>query len=158
MGQVVSRGSLVEIREGTRQKGQTVVFTNGCFDLLHRGHVEYLSQAKALGDILIVGLNSDRSVRQLKGKERPLTPQEDRAQVLAALEMVDYVCIFDEETPAELIAAVVPDVLVKGGDYRTDEIVGRDTVRAAGGRVVVVEEVEGFSTQKIIERIRQRYG
>jgi len=158
MGQVVSPKELVKIREQARQRGQTVVFTNGCFDLLHRGHVEYLRQAKALGDLLVVGLNSDRSVRQLKGRGRPLTPEEDRAQVLAALEMVDYICVFDEETPAQLIAAVVPDVLVKGGDYRVGEIVGRDTVGAAGGRVVVVREMEGFSTQGLIERILQRYG
>lgn len=158
MGQVVSPKELVKIREQARQRGQTVVFTNGCFDLLHRGHVEYLRQAKALGDLLVVGLNSDRSVRQLKGRGRPLTPEEDRAQVLAALEMVDYICVFDEETPAQLIAAVVPDVLVKGGDYRVEEIVGRDTVGAAGGRVVVVREMEGFSTQGLIERILQRYG
>lgn len=158
MGQVVSREELIKIRQEARRQGRTVVFTNGCFDLLHRGHVEYLCQAKKLGDILVVGLNSDRSVEKLKGPQRPLTPQADRAQVLAALQMVDYVCIFDEETPARLIQAVVPDVLVKGGDYQVEEIVGRDTVRAAGGRVVVVEELEGFSTQEIIEKIRQRYG
>jgi D-beta-D-heptose 7-phosphate kinase/D-beta-D-heptose 1-phosphate adenosyltransferase len=157
MGQVVSREELVKIRGEARQRGRIVVFTNGCFDLLHRGHVQYLGQAKALGDILVVGLNSDDSVRQLKGPERPLNAQEDRAQVLAALEVVDYVCIFAEQTPAQLIEAVVPDVLVKGGDYRAEEIVGRDTVQTAGGQVVVVEELAGFSTQEIIERIRQRY-
>lgn len=157
MGQLVSREELVKIRQEARRQGQTVVFTNGCFDLLHRGHVEYLGQAKKLGDILVVGLNSDRSVEKLKGPLRPLTSQVDRAQVLAALQTVDYICIFEEETPARLIQAVVPDVLVKGGDYRVGEIVGRDTVRAAGGRVVVVPLVEGFSTKDLIERIRQRY-
>ncbi len=157
MGQVVSIQELIEARELARHSGHRVVFTNGCFDLIHRGHVEYLSQAKALGDILVVGLNTDRSVRKLKGYRRPLTPQDDRARVLAALEMVDYVCLFDEDTPARLIAQVVPDVLVKGGDYQAEEIVGRDTVLEAGGQVVVVEELEGFSTQGIIERIRQRY-
>jgi D-beta-D-heptose 7-phosphate kinase/D-beta-D-heptose 1-phosphate adenosyltransferase len=157
MGQVVSREELVKIRGEARQQGQIVVFTNGCFDLLHRGHVQYLGQAKALGDILVVGLNSDDSVRQLKGPERPLNAQEDRAQVLASLGVVDFVCIFDDQTPAQLIEAVVPDVLVKGGDYRAEDIVGRETVQSAGGQVVVVEELDGFSTQDMIERIRQRY-
>ena len=154
---VLTRDAAARALRAARRRRETVVFTNGCFDLLHRGHVQYLGQAKALGDILVVGLNSDDSVRQLKGPERPLNAQEDRAQVLAALEVVDYVCLFGEQTPAQLIAAVVPDVLVKGGDYRTEEIVGRDTVQAAGGQVVVVEQLAGFSTQEIIERIRQRY-
>jgi len=158
MGQVVSTGELIEIRRQAGREGRRVIFTNGCFDLIHRGHVEYLGQAKAMGDILVVGLNSDRSVRRLKGQGRPLTPQDDRAQVLAALEMVDYVCLFDEQTPARLISAVLPDVLVKGGDYRPDEIVGRETVEEAGGRVVVVPLTEGFSTKGLIEKIRQRYG
>lgn len=158
MGRVVSREELVEIRRQARREGKKVVFTNGCFDLIHRGHVEYLERARAMGDILVVGLNTDRSVRQLKGQGRPLTPQDDRARVLATLGMVDYVCLFDEDTPAQLIQAVVPDVLVKGGDYRIDEIVGRETVEKAGGRVVVVPLVEGFSTQGLIDRILQRYG
>lgn len=158
MGELVSREELVTVRREARRRGRKVVFTNGCFDLLHRGHVEYLSQAKKLGDILVVGLNSDRSVQKLKGEGRPLTPQEDRARVLTALGMVDYVCIFEEKTPARLIQAVVPDVLVKGSDYQPDEIVGRDTVEAAGGKVVSVPLVEGFSTRGLIQRILQRYG
>jgi D-beta-D-heptose 7-phosphate kinase/D-beta-D-heptose 1-phosphate adenosyltransferase len=158
MGQVVSTEELIKIRRQAGREGRRVIFTNGCFDLIHRGHVEYLGQARAMGDILVVGLNSDRSVRQLKGQGRPLTPQDDRAQVLAALEMVDYVCLFDEQTPARLISAVLPDVLVKGGDYRPDEIVGRETVEEAGGKVVVVPLTEGFSTKGLIEKIRQRYG
>jgi rfaE bifunctional protein nucleotidyltransferase chain/domain len=158
MGKLVSREELVTLRQEARRQGHKVVFTNGCFDLLHRGHVEYLSQAKKLGDILVVGLNSDHSVQKLKGQGRPLTPQEDRARVLTALEMVDYVCIFEEETPALLIQAVVPDVLVKGSDYKLDEIVGRDTVEEAGGRVVSVPLVEGFSTRALIQKILQRYG
>jgi D-beta-D-heptose 7-phosphate kinase/D-beta-D-heptose 1-phosphate adenosyltransferase len=158
MGQVVSTEELIKIRRQAGREGRRVIFTNGCFDLIHRGHVEYLGQARAMGDILVVGLNSDRSVRQLKGQGRPLTPQDDRAQVLAALEMVDYVCLFDEQTPAQLISAVLPDVLVKGGDYRPDEIVGRETVEEAGGKVVVVPLTEGFSTKGLIEKIRQRYG
>ncbi|MCK4271043.1 D-glycero-beta-D-manno-heptose 1-phosphate adenylyltransferase [bacterium] len=153
MGQVVSTEELIGIRRQAGREDRKVVFTNGCFDLIHRGHVEYLGQAKAMGDILVVGLNSDRSVRQLKGQGRPLTPQDDRAQVLAALEMVDYVCLFDEQTPARLISAVLPDVLVKGGDYRPDEIVGRETVKEAGGKVVVVPLTEGFSTKGLIEKI-----
>ena len=157
MGQLVSREELVKIRQQARRQGQTVVFTNGCFDLLHRGHVEYLGEARKQGDLLVVGLNSDRSMRKLKGPQRPLIAQADRAKVLAALEMVDYICIFDEETPARLIQSVVPDVLVKGGDYQEEDIVGRDTVRAAGGRVVVVPLVEGFSTKDLIEKICQRY-
>ncbi len=157
MGQVVSTEELIGIRRQAGREGRKVVFTNGCFDLIHRGHVEYLGQAKTMGDILMVGLNSDRSVLQLKGQGRPLTPQDDRAQVLAALEMVDYVCLFDEQTPARLISAVLPDVLVKGGDYRPDEIVGRETVEEAGGKVVVVPLSEGFSTKGLIDKILDRY-
>ena len=158
MGKLVSREELITVRQEARRQGHKVVFTNGCFDLLHRGHVEYLSQAKKLGDILVVGLNSDRSVQKLKGQGRPLTPQEDRARVLIALEMVDYACIFEEETPARLIQAVVPDVLVKGSDYKLNQIVGRDTVEEAGGEVVSVPLVEGFSTRVLIQKILQRYG
>jgi D-beta-D-heptose 7-phosphate kinase/D-beta-D-heptose 1-phosphate adenosyltransferase len=158
MGQVVSREELVAIRQQARREGRTVVFTNGCFDLIHRGHVDYLEQAHLMGDLLVVGLNTDRSVTALKGAGRPLNAQADRARVLAALEMVDYVCPFDEDTPAELIAAVIPDVLVKGGDYGLDQIVGRKTVEAAGGRVVAVPLTEGYSTRGLINRIVDRYG
>ncbi|MFC1682788.1 D-glycero-beta-D-manno-heptose 1-phosphate adenylyltransferase [Candidatus Zixiibacteriota bacterium] len=158
MGRVVSTEELVRIRRQAREQGRKVVFTNGCFDLIHRGHVEYLSKAREMGDLLVVGLNTDRSVRQLKGPQRPLYPLEDRARVLAALEMVDYVCPFDEDTPARLIEAVVPDVLVKGGDYGLDQIVGRDTVEKAGGEVVSMPLTEGFSTRGLIEKIRERYG
>jgi D-beta-D-heptose 7-phosphate kinase/D-beta-D-heptose 1-phosphate adenosyltransferase len=154
----VSRKELVEIRRQARREGRTVVFTNGCFDLIHRGHVEYLTRARSLGDLLVVGLNTDRSVQRLKGPGRPLNGQEDRARVLAALEMVDYVCPFDENTPAELIAEVSPEVLVKGGDYGPDQIVGRDTVQAAGGKVVVIPLAEGYSTSGIIGRIVERFG
>ena len=115
-----------------------MVFTNGCFDLIHPGHVDLLERAHALGDLLVVGLNTDRSVTTLQGPCRPVVPLDDRARVLAALETVDYVCPFDEDTPAELIAALVPDVLVKGGDYGPEEIVGKRTVEEAGGRVVVI--------------------
>jgi rfaE bifunctional protein nucleotidyltransferase chain/domain len=157
MGQVVSRSELIEIRRDARRGGKTVVFTNGCFDLIHPGHIDLLEKAAALGDLLVVGLNTDRSVTALKGSGRPVTPQGDRARVLAALRMVDYVCLFDEDTPAELIAGLVPDVLVKGGDYGLDEIVGRETVEKVGGRVVVVLLTEGYSTTDLIESIAGRH-
>lgn len=130
-----------------------VVFTNGCFDILHSGHVTYLAQARQMGDLLVVGLNSDASVRRLKGQERPVNSQDARALVLAALEIVDYVAIFDENTPYNLIAKVQPDVLVKGGDYQVDNIVGADIVRARGGKVLTVPLVPGFSTTSIIDKI-----
>jgi rfaE bifunctional protein nucleotidyltransferase chain/domain len=131
------------------------VFTNGCFDILHRGHVAYLHAARALGDRLVVGVNSDASVRRLKGAGRPILNQEDRAFILAGLASVDAVTLFDEDTPAELIAALVPDILVKGGDYSPGEVVGRDTVEAAGGRLVLIPFVEGRSTTDIVRRIRE---
>jgi rfaE bifunctional protein nucleotidyltransferase chain/domain len=140
-----------------REAGKTLVFTNGCFDILHLGHTTYLEAAKKLGDVLIVGVNSDNSVRRLKGKiggvERPVNSESDRAAVLSALRAVDYTCIFDEDTPFELISALLPDVLVKGGDYTPETIVGADIVGSRGGRVVVIPFVEGKSTTRIIERI-----
>jgi rfaE bifunctional protein nucleotidyltransferase chain/domain len=131
-----------------------VVFTNGVFDLLHPGHVRYLRDARALGDALIVGLNSDRSVRANKGAERPITPERERAEILLALECVDAVAIFDEDTPAEIIKRVQPDVLVKGADWGPDNIVGRDTVEARGGRVVRMPMIEGYSTTELVRRVR----
>jgi D-beta-D-heptose 7-phosphate kinase/D-beta-D-heptose 1-phosphate adenosyltransferase len=139
-----------------RQAGQTIVFTNGCFDLLHVGHVRLLREAAALGDYLIVGINSDDSVRRLKGAGRPLNPQDDRAELLAALECVDAVTIFDEETPLALIEAIVPDVLVKGADYRPETVVGRTVVESAGGRVVLIPLVEGHSTTRLVHRAAER--
>jgi rfaE bifunctional protein nucleotidyltransferase chain/domain len=138
-----------------RAAGQQIVFTNGVFDLLHPGHLRYLTRARALGDALIVGINSDRSVRTNKGPGRPITPQEERAEVLAALRCVDAVVIFDGDTPHELIAALQPDVLVKGADWAADEIVGRDIVEARGGKVVRVPIEMGYATTGIIERIRR---
>ncbi|MCH7932986.1 MAG: D-glycero-beta-D-manno-heptose 1-phosphate adenylyltransferase [Gemmatimonadetes bacterium] len=132
-----------------------LVFTNGCFELLHPGHVEYLTQARALGDVLVVGLNSDASVRRLKGAGRPLVEEADRAAVLAALRSVDVVTLFDEDTPLELISALLPDVLVKGGDYDLDEIVGREAVERAGGEVRVLPFVEGYSTTEIMTRLKE---
>jgi D-beta-D-heptose 7-phosphate kinase/D-beta-D-heptose 1-phosphate adenosyltransferase len=137
-----------------KRNGRRVVFTNGCFDLLHPGHIRSLEQARALGDILIVGLNSDASVRQLKGQGRPVIPERERAEILAALESVDAVVIFDDLTPREVIARLLPDVLVKGGDWPGDQIVGREDVEAAGGRVVLAPVVPGYSTTDILKKIR----
>ncbi len=138
-----------------RLRGDRIVFTNGCFDILHRGHVEYLEEAAALGDRLVVGLNSDASVRrQGKGLDRPLNDQDSRAKVLAALRLVDSVVIFDQDTPLELIQAIGPDVLVKGGDWSEERIVGSEYVRIYGGQVKSLKLVEGFSTTALVEKIR----
>jgi D-beta-D-heptose 7-phosphate kinase/D-beta-D-heptose 1-phosphate adenosyltransferase len=138
-----------------RPRNETVVFTNGCFDILHRGHVEYLYAARSLGDFLVLGLNSDASVRRLKGATRPIVSEEDRAIILAGLGCVDAVTIFDEDTPRDLIALILPDLLVKGGDYRPEDIVGRIEVEAAGGRVVVLPFLDGRSTTNLIERMQE---
>ena len=137
-----------------KTKGKTVAFTNGCFDLLHRGHLHTLRAAKACGDVLIVGLNSDRSVKDLKGAGRPIHPQSDRAELIGALEVVDYVVLFDEAEPYDLIGALIPDVLAKGGDWSAEKIIGADIVERHGGRVAVIPYLQGFSTTEIIERIR----
>lgn len=137
-----------------RTKGESIVFTNGCFDILHAGHVDLLEQARGLGHRLVVGLNDDDSIRRLKGAERPVNPVEDRAFVLAGLRAVDGVVVFTEDTPLALIETLQPDVLVKGGDYAPDEIVGADVVRARGGRVCIVPLVEGRATSSLIQRIR----
>ena len=134
--------------------GERVVFTNGCFDIVHRGHAEYLSRARDLGDLLIVGLNNDASVRGLKGETRPIVDEESRALLLASMQFVDYVVLFDEATPLKLIERIGPDVLVKGGDYNKESIVGYDAVTHRGGEVVVLDFVEGFSTTRIIEKIK----
>lgn len=131
-----------------------VVFTNGCFDMLHPGHTRYLYQARALGDYLIVALNSDRSVRAIKGDKRPVIPQDERAEILAALGSVDAVVVFDEDTPEEIIKYLLPDILVKGGDWKEEDIIGADVVKAAGGKVKRIPFVKGFSTSDIIDRIK----
>ena len=146
------------MREDLRARGLRLVFTNGCFDLLHVGHVRYLRQARALGDALLVAVNSDRSVRALKGAGRPLLSEGERAELLAALASVDFVTVFDDESPRALIADLLPDVLVKGGDYALGEIHGREEVEAAGGRVVSLPFVEGASTTSIIERLKKAGG
>ena len=155
MGLVVAREALVKERERLRGEEKRVVFTNGCFDLLHPGHVRYLREARRLGDVLVVGLNSDDSVRALKGPGRPILTQDERSEVLAALASVDYVTVFDEETPRELVAQLMPDVLVKGGDWPVEEIVGREEVAAAGGTVLSLPYLEGASTSEIIRRIKE---
>jgi len=131
-----------------------VVFTNGCFDLVHQGHVDYLSQARDLGDVLIVGLNSDESVRRLKGNDRPISNEKSRARVLAAFGFVDYVVVFDDDTPIKLIESIVPDILVKGGDYNRNNVVGADFVESHGGRLELLSLVPGESTTKLVERSR----
>ena len=150
-----SRDELLAERARLREAGQTFVFTNGVFDILHVGHVRYLEQARALGDALVVAVNSDRTVSELKGEGRPLMNENERAEILAALRAVDYVTIFDDISPRSLIAELLPDVLVKGGDYQLDEIHGREEVEAAGGRVVSLPFVEGVSSSGIIERMKQ---
>jgi D-beta-D-heptose 7-phosphate kinase/D-beta-D-heptose 1-phosphate adenosyltransferase len=147
---------LIKTVEGLKKKGNKIVFTNGCFDLLHLGHIRYLREAKRLGDILIVGLNSDNSVRSLKGRDRPLVKEKDRTEILSALEVVDYIVIFDKLTPKKLIDRITPHILVKGGDWKKEEIVGRDTVEAHGGEVVIIPEVKGYSTSALIKRIKSQ--
>ena len=147
--------SLVARRAAWRARGQRVVLTNGCFDLLHPGHVALLESARALGDVLVVAINSDASVRALKGPDRPLVPEAERAETLDALETVDAVVVYGEATPREVVAALLPDVLVKGADWAADAIVGREEVEAAGGRVVRVPLLPGRSTTSLLERIRK---
>lgn len=144
---------MVRIRHQLKTEGQRVVFTNGVFDILHRGHVEYLEKARSLGDVLMVGLNSDESVKKIKGEDRPIMLQENRAMVLAGLSSVDFICLFEEETPANLIRQLIPDILVKGSDYKIDDIVGREIVEANGGKVVTIDLVPGQSTTSIIEKL-----
>ncbi len=152
---ILAQDQAVRYVEQLRASNKRVVFTNGVFDLLHPGHVRYLVDARRQGDALIVGINSDRSVRAIKGPERPIFPEQERAEVLAALACVDAVCVFDEPTPFEIISRLQPDVLVKGADWAADAIVGRDVVEARGGRVVRIPFAEGYSTTSILDRIRQ---
>ena len=151
------REELRGILETLRKEGKRIVFTNGCFDLLHVGHVRYLEQAKNLGDLLVVGINSDSSVRGLKGSLRPILPVEERAEILSGLACVDFISVFDEPTPLELISLLRPHVLVKGGDWSKEQIVGREVVEGLGGEVVTIPFVEGASTSNVIEIILERY-
>jgi len=137
-----------------RKQGKKIVFTNGCFDILHYGHIKYLQDAKGLADVLVLGLNSDSSVKKIKGSARPINKQLDRARVLSALSCVDYLTIFSEDTPLRLIRLIQPDVLVKGGDWQTEKIVGADFVKARGGKVLAIPYIKGYSTTKLINKIR----
>ncbi len=151
------RDGLRGIVETLKREGKRIVFTNGCFDLLHVGHVRYLEEAKALGDVLVVGINSDGSVRSLKGPQRPILPEEERAEVLSALGCVDYVTIFEEADPLELISVIRPHILVKGGDWSRETTVGREVVEESGGEVVIIPFVQGASTSNLIQTILKRY-
>ena len=151
---ILKRNTISKIADELKKNGKKLVFTNGCFDIIHAGHIKYLTEARKLGDFLIVGLNSDKSVKILKGDSRPINNQDDRATVLYGLKPVDLVTIFDEETPAELISEIIPNVLVKGGDYTIETVVGADTVQKNGGKVVIIPFVEGKSTTAIINKMK----
>ncbi|MCX7981786.1 MAG: D-glycero-beta-D-manno-heptose 1-phosphate adenylyltransferase [Syntrophales bacterium] len=153
MGQILTREELLTVINTLHREGKKIVFTNGCFDLIHIGHVRYLREAKKLGDVLIIGLNSDESVKRLKGPGRPIINQEDRAEILSSLEFVDFVTVFEEDTPINIISVIEPDVLVKGGDWPVEEIVGNEVVKKRGGKVVTLPFTEGKSTTRIIQRI-----
>lgn len=154
---ILSREELKKVRAQLKAENKKVVFTNGCFDLIHSGHVDYLLKSKHLGNVLIVGLNTDESVRRIKGEKRPILKQNERAFIVSNLKPVDYVTFFDEDTPAEIIAELIPDILVKGADWPLDKIVGRDVVEANGGEVKTIEFVNDQSTSKIIKTILHRY-
>jgi rfaE bifunctional protein nucleotidyltransferase chain/domain len=157
MGKVFSLSELIEVRLRWKSSRKKVVFTNGVFDILHRGHVEYLAAAKSLGDKLIVGINSDASVRKIKGPRRPVVVESDRAFLVSQLVPVDAVCIFDEETPYDLISALIPDILVKGADWKVDDVIGKDVVENSGGKVLTLPLVPRHSTTLVIERIKELY-
>ena len=154
---IKKREPLRRIVKTLKTKGKKIVFTNGCFDLLHIGHIRYLEKAKTLGDFLIVGINSDASVRKLKGIKRPILPQNERAEILSGLECINYITVFDEPDPLKLITSLQPDILAKGGDWTKDRIVGKDVVEKSGGKVVTIPFVRGASTTNLIETILKRY-
>lgn len=158
MDKIMTRDKLKAELDRQRMKGKKIVFTNGCFDIIHVGHTRYLNEAKKLGDILVLALNSDSSVRLLKGEKRPLIPETERAEVVASLASVDYVTIFAETTPRDLIEYLRPDILVKGGDWAEENVVGRELVQSWGGRVAIIPEVRGSSTTNVVEKIRKTYG
>jgi D-beta-D-heptose 7-phosphate kinase/D-beta-D-heptose 1-phosphate adenosyltransferase len=154
---IKARKELLRIINDLKAEGKRIVFTNGCFDLLHIGHVRYLEEAKALGDVLVVGVNSDASVRKLKGPKRPILPEEGRTEILSGLGCVDYITLFNEMDPLKLIASLRPDVLVKGGDWTKEQIVGKEVVERSGGEVVIIPFVKGASTSNLIETILKKY-
>lgn len=158
MNKILERETLRTKLEELRKEGKKIAFTNGCFDILHVGHVRYLREAKKTADVLVLALNSDSSVRSIKGEKRPLVPQQERAEVLEALEFIDFVTIFPEATPLELIKFLKPDVLIKGGDWPEEKVVGREEVKKWGGKVTIIPEVEGKSTTNIVEKIKNLYG
>ncbi|MHB8232020.1 MAG: D-glycero-beta-D-manno-heptose 1-phosphate adenylyltransferase [bacterium] len=153
-GKIIEFNKIKNIISELRKDFKKIVFTNGCFDIIHAGHISYLNGAKALGDILVVGINSDKSVKRLKGKSRPVINEKDRAYILANIKPVDYVVIFDEDTPYALIKEIIPDILVKGGDYEGKEVAGGNIVESAGGRVVLIDFINGKSTSNIINAIK----
>ncbi len=154
---IKEKKDLTKIIKNLKAKGKRIIFTNGCFDLLHVGHVRYLEEAKALGEVLVIGVNSDASVREIKGPERPILPVEERVEILSSLECVDYVTVFDEADPLLLITSLLPNVLVKGGDWTKEQIVGGEMVEKSGGEVVIIPFVQGVSTSNLIETILKRY-
>jgi D-beta-D-heptose 7-phosphate kinase/D-beta-D-heptose 1-phosphate adenosyltransferase len=154
---IKERKTLLRIIKDLKAKGKRIVFTNGCFDLLHIGHIRYLEEAKALGDVLVVGVNSDSSVRKLKGPKRPILPEEERTEILSGLGCVDYITLFDEIDPLKLITSLQPNVLVKGGDWTKEQTVGREVVERSGGEVVILPFVQGASTSNLIETILKKY-
>jgi D-beta-D-heptose 7-phosphate kinase/D-beta-D-heptose 1-phosphate adenosyltransferase len=154
---IKERKTLLRIIKNLKTKGKRIIFTNGCFDLLHIGHIRYLEEAKALGDVLVVGVNSDSSVRKLKGPQRPILPEEERTEILSGLGCVDYITLFDEIDPLKLITSLQPNVLVKGGDWTKEQTVGREVVERSGGEVVILPFVQGASTSNLIETILKKY-
>lgn len=154
---IVTSDEFLPVRKKLKEENKKIVFTNGCFDILHAGHVDYLNKAKQLGDILLVALNTDSSVRRIKGSKRPIVNEEERAFIMSNLKCVDYVTFFDEDTPAEIIAKIIPDILVKGADWSLDRIIGRDIVEENGGEVKTIEFINFQSTSKIIETVIERY-
>jgi len=158
MKTIYTRAEILETRKKLKDEKKKVVFTNGCFDVLHAGHVDYLNKAKDAGDVLILGLNSDASVKRIKGEKRPIVQQEERAFILSNLKAVDYVTLFDEDTPEEIISELIPDILIKGADWQVDKVVGRDIVETNGGEVKTISFVTGQSTTNIIQTIVERYG
>lgn len=158
MDKILNRKLLHEKLDKLRKEGKKIAFTNGCFDILHVGHVRYLREAKKTADVLVLALNSDSSVQSIKGEKRPLVPEGERAEILASLEFIDFVTIFPELTPLELINYLKPDIIIKGGDWPEDKVVGRDDVKKWGGCVILIPEVEGKSTTNIVEKIKKVYG
>ncbi len=151
---IVSRKEIKKISRKLKKEGKKIVFTNGCFDLIHKGHIYLLREAKKLGDVLIVGINSDKSVKKIKGEKRPILKEGERTFIIDNIKGVDYVVLFDEETPEKLIKEICPDFLVKGGDYKKEEVVGKEFVEKSGGRVIIIPYLKNFSTTKLIERIK----